>query len=99
MYSKWSEEEDADLIKHYADGLKWDKISTLLPGRSSASCRLHYKNNLEKDAEVDEGRKYKLDGSSEKQGEWDEDRKFRFARLYERYVWRGGIRSCYIRSC
>jgi hypothetical protein len=44
--TKWSAEEDAQIIKLRGSGMKWDDISERLPGRSSISCRLHYQNYL-----------------------------------------------------
>ncbi|KAI1471587.1 uncharacterized protein F4812DRAFT_184702 [Daldinia caldariorum] len=58
--SKWSSEEDAQIIELRGSGLKWDDISKKLPGRSAISCRLHYQNYLEKRSEWDEERKNKL---------------------------------------
>lgn len=58
--SKWSPEEDARIIQLRGDGMKWEDISKLLPGRSAISCRLHYQNYLERRSEWDEDRKNKL---------------------------------------
>lgn len=58
--SKWSPEEDAQIIALRGSGMKWDDISKRLPGRSSISCRLHYQNYLERRGEWDEERKNKL---------------------------------------
>jgi len=42
-----SPEEDAKIIRLRGNGMKWEDISKLLPGRSATSCRLHYLNDLE----------------------------------------------------
>jgi hypothetical protein len=58
--SKWSAEEDAQIIELRGKGMKWEDISKQLPGRSAISCRLHYQNYLERRSEWDEDRKNKL---------------------------------------
>lgn len=58
--SKWSPEEDALIIELRGGGMKWEDISTRLPGRSAISCRLHYQNYLEKRISWDDERKTKL---------------------------------------
>lgn len=58
--SKWSAEEDAQIIRLRGEGMKWEDISKHLPGRSAISCRLHYQNYLERRSEWDEDRKNKL---------------------------------------
>ncbi|KKZ59133.1 hypothetical protein EMCG_05467 [[Emmonsia] crescens] len=49
--SKWSKKEDELLTELRGHGMKWDDISTRLPGRSTISCHLHYQNYLEKHVE------------------------------------------------
>lgn len=46
--SKWSAEENARVIELRGQGMKWDDISRMIPGRSPISCRLHYQNYLER---------------------------------------------------
>ncbi|EEQ90566.1 hypothetical protein RJZ56_004603 [Blastomyces dermatitidis] len=58
--SKWSPQEDALITELRGNGLKWEDISKMLPGRSALSCRLHYQNYLERRSEWDEDRKNKL---------------------------------------
>jgi len=45
---RWSPQEDTLVIERRGRGLKWDKVCTLLPGRSALSCRLRYQNYLER---------------------------------------------------
>jgi Myb-like DNA-binding domain len=58
--SKWSAAEDSLIIELRGRGMKWEDISSRLPGRSAISCRLHYQNYLERRSEWDEDRKNKL---------------------------------------
>ena len=58
--SKWTPEEDAQIIELRGSGMKWEDISKHLPGRSAISCRLHYQNYLERRSEWDEERKNRL---------------------------------------
>lgn len=53
---KWTEAEDALLIKHRVNLMKWDEIAKevakeipgRIPERTPAACRLRYQNYLEK---------------------------------------------------
>ncbi|KAK4097761.1 hypothetical protein N658DRAFT_488936 [Parathielavia hyrcaniae] len=58
--SKWSSKEDALLVQLRGSNMKWEDISTQLPGRSPVSCRLHYQNYLERRNEWSEELKNKL---------------------------------------
>ncbi len=58
--SKWSTDEDAEIIRLRGNGMKWEDISKQLPGRSAISCRLRFQNYLERRSEWDEERKNKL---------------------------------------
>jgi hypothetical protein len=58
--STWSAEEDIILIQLRGKGMKWEDISTRIPGRSHMSCRLHYQNYLERRYPWTEERKDKL---------------------------------------
>ncbi|KAH7465107.1 hypothetical protein FOMA001_g16970 [Fusarium oxysporum f. sp. matthiolae] len=53
-HGKWSPEEDALIIKLRRSNMIWDDISKRLPGRSTFSCRQHYKKHLEGQSEWDE---------------------------------------------
>jgi hypothetical protein len=58
--SKWSPDEDEEIIKLRGRGMKWEDISKQLPGRSVDASRLRYQNYLERRSEWDEDRKNKL---------------------------------------
>ena len=58
--SKWTASENALIVSLRGSGMKWDDISTRLPGRSAISCRLHYQNYLERKSEWDDEKKNKL---------------------------------------
>lgn len=58
--AKWSEEEDALIIKLRGREMRWEDISKRLPGRSAISCRLHYQKYLERRSAWSEERKNKL---------------------------------------
>ncbi|KAL9058808.1 MAG: hypothetical protein Q9162_001532 [Coniocarpon cinnabarinum] len=58
--SKWTEEEDDQLITLRGEGMKWEEIAKHVPGRSAIACRLHYQNFLERRAAWDEEKKNKL---------------------------------------
>lgn len=58
--SKWSGDEDAQIIDYRGNGMKWEDISKKLPGRSAISCRLRFQNYLERRSEWDEEKKNKL---------------------------------------
>jgi hypothetical protein len=58
--STWSAEEDVILIQLRGKGMKWEDISSRIPGRSHMSCRLHYQNYLERRYPWTEERKDKL---------------------------------------
>lgn len=58
--SKWTADEDAEIIRHRGNGMKWEDISKQLPGRSAISCRLRFQNYLERRSEWDEEKKNKL---------------------------------------
>lgn len=58
--SKWSPEDDAQMILLHSAGLKWQDISKHFPGRSPISCRLRYQNYLERRSQWDESCKNKL---------------------------------------
>lgn len=58
--SKWTPNEDAQIISLRGSGMKWEDISKRLPGRSAISCRLHYQNYLERKSEWDDEKKNKL---------------------------------------
>jgi len=49
---RWAAEEDILLIDLRNSGLNWEDISKRLPGRSARSCRLHYKEYLSVQGEV-----------------------------------------------
>ncbi|RAR04738.1 MYB DNA-binding domain containing protein [Stemphylium lycopersici] len=44
--SKWTPEEDNLVIELRGQGMKWDDIAKRLPGRSSISCRLRFKDQM-----------------------------------------------------
>ncbi|KAG5940672.1 hypothetical protein E4U59_002296 [Claviceps monticola] len=44
----WSGEEETSLFKYRAAGKDWNDISSLLPGRSVASCQMHHNFVLER---------------------------------------------------
>ena len=58
--SKWTDEEDDQLITLRGEGMKWEEIAKHVPGRSAIACRLHYQNFLERRAAWDEEKKNKL---------------------------------------
>ncbi|KAH8758789.1 hypothetical protein F5882DRAFT_479888 [Hyaloscypha sp. PMI_1271] len=58
--SKWSAGEDSLIIELRGGGMTWEEISKRLLGRSAISCRLHYKNYLERRSEWDREKKNKL---------------------------------------
>ncbi len=43
---KWSEEEDALLLRLRYQGLIWEDIAAELPGRSKVACKMHYQQSL-----------------------------------------------------
>ncbi|KEF50985.1 uncharacterized protein A1O9_12962 [Exophiala aquamarina CBS 119918] len=57
---KWSADEDSEIVRLRRAGAKWSEISKSLPGRSAISCRLHYRNYLEKPSKLDENEKVKF---------------------------------------
>jgi hypothetical protein len=58
--SKWTTDEDREIIELRGRGMKWEDISKRLPGRSAISCRLRFQNYLERRSEWDEEKKNKL---------------------------------------
>jgi hypothetical protein len=58
--SKWTADEDREIIDLRGRGMKWEDISKRLPGRSAISCRLRFQNYLERRSEWDEEKKNKL---------------------------------------
>ena len=58
--SKWTGDEDREIIDLRGRGMKWEDISKRLPGRSAISCRLRFQNYLERRSEWDEEKKNKL---------------------------------------
>lgn len=57
---KWSDEENALLIKLRGKNMIWNDVARHLPGRSANSCRLRYQNYLERCGEWDKNQKNKL---------------------------------------
>jgi hypothetical protein len=57
---KWSLEDDTRLIKLRGENMKWVDIAKEFPGRSATSCRLHYRNYLEKSVDWNEDKKDEL---------------------------------------
>ncbi|XTI90780.1 hypothetical protein V2W45_1244305, partial [Cenococcum geophilum] len=54
---RWAPAEDALIIMHWGNGMKWDDIAKRIPGRSLISCRLRYQNYPEKRAPWDSEKK------------------------------------------